>query len=344
MKYEKHDYLIVNVDDKMKLGQVINMKARGASGKSISSELILEDGIEGDDPTKVVFGPEDVVANLGTDPRRGNRVYGVNVQIFEDEITLKGFPFTAFSYRELTEREEETFIKVMFRARKILREHKAFDWAAAVDRCVIKPKQGKMAGYYKFKNLKGGVPQDEIGFTPEDFETKEELLFVTLHEMSHGIWYRQVPKDIQARWAKLFNKRASLNRSQQDALLNLFGLITAMTKEGMDFRGISKALRTEYEDEFRIFDDVLKHIKKVWHMDKEEAETLMKMDDKKFFSMWPTVTDLTDWNYDVSEYATTNVREFFAESMAFYLTGTELPADVTKYCKNTLSKLTRTYE
>lgn len=340
MLFERHDYILLNVDDKTKLAQVIN---RG-DGKKRKNEAILEDGIETDDPVKVQFAPGDIVANLGKEPKRGQKVYGVDIQLFEDFIELKGFPFEVLSYREMSDKDCETFIACMHKAKKILKPLNATDWMGAVDRMVIKPKKGKMAGYYKFKNLKGGVPQDELGLTPESFDVKQELLYIILHEMSHGIWFRQVPKDIQARWAKLFAKRAVLQRSQQDALLNLFGLVKAMQKEGMDFRAIKKHLRAEYEEEFRIFDDVLKHIKKVWHVEVEEAESLLKNDEKKFFSLWPAVTDLTDWTYDVSEYATTSVKEFFAESMAFHLCGMDLPADVTKYCKNTLSRLTRTYE
>lgn len=339
MLFERHDYLLLNVDDKPQLAQVLNVGDK----KRRKNQAILESGIEGDDPVKVEFVPKDIVANLGSQPRRGSKVYGVDIQLFEDTIAAKGFPFEIFSYREMSDKDEENFLKALYQAKKILTKHKAKDWMASVERMVIKPKTGKYAGYYKMKNIKGGGAADEIGLHPENFDFKSELLFLIMHEMSHGIWYRQVSSPIRAKWTRLFAKRAVLSRSTQDSMLSLFSIVSSIFKETSTFSEVRKQLKAEYDEENRLFGEVLSHVRKVWHLDVEEMEALMLKDSKKFFSLWPTVSDLTDWKYDVSEYATKNVKEFFAESMAYYLTGTKLPVDVSKFCKRTLANLTKLY-
>jgi hypothetical protein len=339
VQFEKDDYLIVEQENKKHLGQVINFSTK----KSKASQLVLEKGIETDDPVVIDFRQDDIVCNLGQTPPRTGKILGIQMDIFEDEFKLKGFPFSLYTYRELETREHEILLKVLSRAKKILIEKNAFAFSEMVGRMVLKPCTGKMQGYYKYQNSKK-INQDEIGLTPLDLTNKNELLFTVIHEFSHGIWFRQVPKDIQAKWTRLFAKRAELNRSQEDALLNLFNLVSAMSKEGQRFNEISKGLRTEYEEEFSIWADVLKYIKKTWHIDKDEAESLMKSDPDKFFGMWPSVTDITTWKPDVSEYANTSVKEFFAESVAYWLTGTSVPKDVDTFLNKTFKKLIKYFD
>lgn len=327
MRYGKDDYVIVEVKGKLKLGLAF-----------AKNKVMLEEGVESDEPTIVDIKPNEIVANLGKSPREGQQVYGVKISVYRDFLKFPNWPVPVHTYRDLSDRDKRLLKKAMAKAFAKMDKHGATDWLDALDKIEVRPKKGKVEGWYAHKTTKS-VSKDCMALAPENFQELERLEFVILHESSHGIWFRTVPQHLQAKWAVLFNKRGSMNRYTEQELERLGGAITDTMGQGATFGDILKELKSENPEELEMFKEVIAYVKKVHHIDRDGLEAIAKNQPDRFLELWPSVTDHTDWRADVSEYATTNLKEFFAECMGYYLLGRKLPKDVMAACKGTLKKL-----
>ena len=56
-------------------------------------------------------------------------------------------------------------------------------------------------------------------------------------------------------------------------------------------------------------------------------------------SLWPKSISTSDYEAIISQYATKNYKELFAEAFSFYLTDRELPEVVNKLIKRTINHL-----
>jgi hypothetical protein len=327
MRYGKDDYLIVEVKGRPKLGLAF------AKGK-----VMLEDGVETDEPTIVEFKSSEILANLGKAPREGQQAFGVKINIFRETLKFPNWDVPLHVYRELGDRDKRLLRKAMSKAWAKLDKWGATDWLQSLERMEVRPKKGKVEGWYRYQTTKS-VAKDCLALAPENFQELERMIFVILHESSHGIWFRTVSQGYQARWAALFNKRGSLNRYKDKDLGRLSQAMVDMVAHGATFKDIKKELKSENPEELEILKEVVSYIKKTHHIDEDALQSLAKTKPEKFQSLWPAVADHTDWRADVSEYSTTNLKEFFAECMGYFLLGRKLPKDVTAACKNTLKNL-----
>ncbi|SBV38550.1 Phage protein [Phage NCTB] len=329
--YGKDDYLIIKLESKKVLGLAFS-----------KGKLLLEESATSDEPKVVEFTPDQIVCNLGPQPQVTGKAFGVNIEIYQRDLKA-GWPKPIHVYRNaLTDREANIFVKAMKKAHKILEDKASDNWMGCLTHINLKSNTSKMEGCYVMKTTNAG-PQDVLNFMPVDLTDSKYLVELILHESSHGIWYRQVPRDIKARWSALFNKRAQVQRIEQDDLDTLADVIIEFVKQGSRFPQILKELRSENPDEHDAFKEVISYVKKIHHIDKEELEALALTKPEKFKELWPTVTDNSTFKADITEYATKNVKEFFAESLSYFLSGHSLPKDVEKACKFTLKNLTVHY-
>mgnify|MGYP001193781631 CR=1 FL=1 len=332
MKYGKDDYLVVEVNNKKYFGMAF------AKGK-----LISEDGLEADDMPTIEFKSGEILANLGKDPKRGNKVFGVDIERYENDLQV-GWPIKLNVWRTIEKREKKIVVKAFGQAIDILKQNNADGWTAYLRYLQLKPNKGKMQGFYKTKSSKTERGLDQLCISALDLTNSKELVQLILHEASHGIWARQVPRDIKAQWSSMFNKRNEIQRTEHEELEELARIISEFCRNGMSFKEVLKELSSESPEEHDAFRDAIAYVKKVHHIDKEEFEALAIAKPDKFANLWPIVTDSPQFKPDVTEYAMTNVKEFFAESMSYFLTDRKLPKDVTKGCKATLKNLVRHYE
>lgn len=331
MKYGKDDYVVVEVEGKTHFGLAY------AKGK-----LLKEDGMETHDQQTIEFKSSEMLANLGKTPKIGGKVYGQTIIIYLDDLAV-GWPIKVDIFREIDDREKRCLIKAFKKAKEILEKHDAFGFASCLSKIQVKPNVSKMQGAYHSKTGQEGF-EDILLLTPTDLTNVDELVYYILHESSHGVWFRQLPRDYRARWSSSFNKRNDINRYGETELQELADIVVEISKTGVRFKDMMKELKSENPDEHDAFKEVIAYVKKVHHIDTEEFESLALNKPDKFKELWPVVTDNPMFKVDVTEYAMKNVKEFFAESFSYFLLGRKLPNDVVKGCKATVKSLIKTYE
>lgn len=322
--YSSDDYLIVKQGSKHEFGTAI--------GKN---KLLLEKGVESDDTSKTIdFEDSDVVGNFGPEVVPGTSAFGITMNPYEFSIEDKKWGTIHF-YRKIKDDREMKYFKAMLK--------KVYDQLAKINATgflpittKVLPQKGKKAGWYNF-NFKNG---DSMGLLPVDFRDQEYNLYVLMHEAAHGIWFRQVPKDVQVKWIDVYEDRIKVHSADKKKLKRL------ATEAAGCAEGIGSYIKNECEGEdVDIMKECLAYVKRVHKLTSKQLEMYIEQNGtKSILKFWPKATDIGKPVPDVSEYATESYEEFFAETFAYYMTGKKLPKDVKKLLKSTIKALTKSYD
>lgn len=324
--YAVDDHLIVRIGTKNFLGLYIGR-----------SRILLEDGVARDDEdTQKEFRAEDVLANLGKKPEIGS-VFGVKVEPFIRKLTLPVIGEVRL-YRESFKKQHFDLLKSCCDSVvKLFEKNRMLSWLDTFSHIDLRTKISKYAGSYCYKRTKDGGKTDFITINGISFDDRAYLEYVLTHEFCHGVWFRMVPDHIKVRWSIIYGKRIkrqSFNESDLQRLLKDIqaydGSIHNFMKEMAD------------ENQVTLLKEIYSHIKRVHRLDKKDVDMLVQNNRDALDDIWPEHQDISDQVNDVgSEYALTNVREFFAETMTAHLQGKKLPKDVTNACDATIQKLIR---
>lgn len=323
MNVSKDDYVLLNLGQaKPQLALVLNPKG----------QAYLDSGAEKDDAGKnnVRFVPEQVVANLGPDPKVG-QAFGVKIEPY-----IKSFPYrgwgTIHLFRKLDKLERKALKSGLDRCEKQLKAAKL--WKALPIDIYIRPKKGKYAGFYKFKKNKDGTINDSITLNPETLKDPLYNSYIFAHEVGHAIWFRFVPDHIKAKWLKLYTKRVTVTQTKEKDLKELLRSVTSYNGSLRDYQ---KELADE--NELVLIKEIYSYISKKHRISKEDLEMILTEDRERVKDLWPSHAELSETRADVTEYAMVNVREFFAEAFAYHVTGKQLPQDVIKGMSFTVKRL-----
>jgi hypothetical protein len=196
----------------------------------------------------------------------------------------------------------------------------------------IRSGRGKYAGMY-IHSGKEDKPHRLQLFLKDDHST--QMNYVLYHEAGHAIRYQYVksPK-IRSLWLKWFNLSVPVEPIEEKEFKKLLKRIEKEECESVGEFGSS----LEEEDQ-RTLKTVLRFIKQIHHVGAKELNCLLAAQKYEQLSdLWPSrELDVSDLKPIVSEYATKNVEELFAESFAFYMTKKKLPKNIEKLLENTLS-------
>lgn len=327
--YAKNDYLIVDHSGRLQLGLVLS-----------KGNLLLEKGVELDETSQsIAFSAETVRANLGQKPIFG-KVFGINVEPYDRTIAIPEWGDLRI-YRTKMKREERDNLKKAFKeAYAILNKHNAFSFTKFLSHVELRTATGKYAGKFIKKRAKGDdIKVDVIAINNVPLTDYKYALYVIMHEAAHGIWFRQVPKNVQAKWLKLYAKRMVVQSVSDKHLSRLSKSVEAYDGSINDY---IKEMASD--EETIILKEVIAHIRKVHKLDRFDLDILFDSGNREMLSsLWPVATDIAKPTFEPSVYALTNPKEFFAESMSYYLTGVMIPKDLKKACEKTLEALTINY-
>lgn len=329
IKYESDDVLVVKFGTKTIYGTYIGR-----------DRILREDGVEKDDADsdemQVSFKPADVLANLGKKPNVGS-VYGLKIEPFIRKLQIPFFGEVRV-YRENFTKENVDVLKSCAEAvEKLFKKNRLTKWLDNLSHVELRSKKGKYAGSFTCRRSKDDPKVDSISLNNIPFDDRTYLEYVLIHECTHGVWFRQVPDHLKAKWSKLYTKRIERKSYDQSDLRDLLQSI-----KGYDgsINNFSKEMADDAQR--HLLKEIYSYIKRVHKLDRGDVDTLVENDRDALESIWPEHQDISNQTNDVgSEYALTNVREFFAETMTFHLLGRKLPKDVTKGCEATLQKVLR---
>lgn len=296
-----------------------------------------------DNPRSIDFAPDQVLVNLGPQPKFGT-VYGCKVEwLHETRQTDEWGPIHFF--RDTTGKERKA-VRQVLDGQLALRKKLGLpvpDYMASVH---VREKSGKWAGTYAYRprNKEGDI----ITLRPSSFTEPTEqqsvvkpsrwLDYVVAHEDAHGWWYRYCTAKVKARWIKAYHSLCVLSASEPDEVKSLGRDFLKTTATVRDYR-------TDLPEEHQaLFDGCISWIVDYHSLSRDNIDTLLDVDRSSVKALWPTdkLFD-TDTQIPLGEYASTSVEELFAEAFALrYATGMKLPKQFENLMAKTITFLART--
>ncbi len=277
---------------------------------------------------------KDLVLNLGPKPKAG-KVWGIDLtNLYYTKKVHDTFGSMFFFYKPDKEVVRNLWAG-LDKAYKILDK---LGLAFVLERDItweILPaaKTEKYAGMY-IRRVKGENVIERIQIKPESV-TSAELPYVILHELAHCIDANYVTsRKLKALWLRLFTtsiKVATVQKSMSAELLNML----------MDQPNVPSDFKSSLDEEQTVaFKCIMRTIQSVNALSIKELDVLFDaqmFDDIK--AVWPLRTiPRKDIAPIVSDYATKNVRELFAESFSHHYTKrTKIPEAVVKLLERTIS-------
>jgi hypothetical protein len=327
MKMRKGDYGIAKQDQ----GKDYLFKAL-ADSDSRSVEAVLEKDchVQGLRHTMTV-ALSDVVLNLGSDPHPG-KVYGYDVgTLHRKRLTHDKFGDVHFFYRP----DKQVLADLKESMDKVAERLKRQDLLFLLDNMIFEvlPYNGeKFAGrFLKSKNEK--LPK-RIQIRPEIMPASE-YQYVWYHELGHNLHldYCKPAKKLNASWLKLFNTSIRVDTIKKDKSQQLLDALIGGEEPPSDFkRGLD-------EEDALAFKWLIRTIQQVNGLSIQDLDILFEADMKdEVAKVWP-VRNISHKELApiVSDYATVNFKELFAECFAFYMVKKKLPEPIVKLMERSIS-------
>lgn len=315
----KDNYIIVRVGSRYKLGFAHNPERNAC---------YLEETLNSDEPEVFEYDDKTLIACLGADPELGT-AFGVHIEPQRSEVESDFGPI--IYYRKMNKAEKKAFKWALAKALETLKENK-LDGVLPIKRLEVRNKKGKYAGTYSIKR-KGDDVQDKITFHPQVMEDPKYNLYVVLHEVSHALWFRKMSDEFRARWLVSYNEHTHVNKAKKSQLESM---LKRLVESQVGIREFNKDLDDEDK---AIFREILVYLKRHHKLSPQDVNLLLTHNSQVLGEIWPTSASLSESDQPISQYATTKVEEFFAESVSFYLTGQTLPKKIDTLLQKTLKHI-----
>jgi hypothetical protein len=190
---------------------------------------------------------------------------------------------------------------------------------------------GKYAGYYKHSKNTEKLPH-ELAIKPE-FAMESDLHYIICHEFGHYVHANLLtqPK-INATWIRLFNTSIKVKTFKKDETTALVDAMLSGEERPSDFKSNLD------EDQRLAWNWVLRTIKQDHGLSIYELDTLFQAEEHdEIRRVWPSRTlHQKDLAPVISEYATVNHKETFAEAFSFHLIKRKLPSKVTELVEKSI--------
>jgi hypothetical protein len=269
----------------------------------------------------------------GTDPHPG-RVFGCDTKtIYQGKKTLPLFGSLHWFYKPSKE-VGDGLVRGFNKVEKILKAQR-LEFIVDPGTCVwevYKYDGEKYGGWYKRSRAPDKNPH-RLKILPEGYEP-QKYPYVILHEYAHHLHSEYVTgKKLNGAWIRLYNTSIKVAAIPKEKSLEILDNLLDQEDLPSDFKG-----QLEEQDAIA-FKWIVKAIQQQHKLSLKEIDLLFEADYKDDIrEIWPT-RGLTSSDLDpvVSEYATKNVRELFAEAVSFHLTGVQIPKAAINLVEKSLS-------
>lgn len=328
---EKQDYVIAQGKQKAPyLFQVTQV-----DGKTISGVLEQDRRKK---PTPIEISKKDVIVNLGPEPRSG-KVYGIDVS----NIYRKAFNHDWWGPIYFYVKPDAPTMKVLRtgldRTAEVLEKKKLTDFVELFS-TEIRAKQGKYAGMYHHNPKQGST----VWYAPECSQGSQTTMnYVIFHEFGHAVRYNGLSAAVKLRqkWLRLYQKSIKPIVVPAKALSSVHDQLIEQRQsdDGIGFTEAMRNVASVDEKHAKVVKVLNEWFKKIHHVGAKELGLAWQADDLSYINkLWPTAPiDTSDLNPIISEYATRNVEELFAETFAFYMQKTKLPDEYVELMEESLS-------
>lgn len=162
---------------------------------------------------------------------------------------------------------------------------------------------------------------------------ESDLHYIICHEFGHYVHANLLtqPK-INATWIRLFNTSIKVKTFKKDETTALVNTMLSGEERPSDFKSNLD------EDQRLVWNWVLRTIKQDHGLSIYELDTLFQAEEHdEIRRVWPSRTlHQKDLAPVISEYATVNHKETFAEAFAFHLTKRKLPSKVVELVEKSI--------
>lgn len=306
------------------------LKVSGVHNGVISG--VLEKGAHIEEQRTVLdIAPKEVILNLGPKPYPG-KVYGIDLaKRYRGKKEMDEVGDVHFFYsisKEAFKSLNRAFRITRKRLTKLGLEQLLIDpmvWE------VEKAEGQKYSGMYTAARKEG---RPVISIRPE-LMTPDQYPYVISHELGHHLDFAYLvnQENLQARWMELYNTSVKVVNTSRKELKELYSLY-------VDTGDSPKAFMASLQEEDKLkFRKVLKIIRSHKRFSINDLQLLYEQGKSDVIEqLWPA-HDIPDREPDplVTEYATKNVGELFAEAFAFYVTGVKLPKSVTRLMEKSIA-------
>jgi len=333
LKISAGDYGIAKMGAEDGKGKIFLFKATAVHNGIVTGILTKDSHIRRDrEPIEV--RTKDLLAVLGDDPFPGKSFGCDTSMIYRGRKTHDVWGPIYWFYKP----EKETGRAVMAafdKTAKVITRH-GLDFAIDPSTCVweiVVFNGEKYAGMYKPSRNPDKVPH-RFHIRPEIMQAPE-YPYVIYHEFGHHIHNGFVTsRKLNAAWVRLYNTSIRVKSIPKDKSLELLdGLLSSPENRPSDYKSNLS------EDDELVYKLILRHISRDYSLSPRELDLLFEAeyyDDIR--NVWPTRgVSRKDLAPIVTEYATKNVKELFAEAFAFHMVGKKLPKDVQALLEKSLS-------
>ena len=285
-------------------------------------------------PSIVSIPTDDVKVNFGSKLPEGV-AFGVDLSaVYRGKKSHDTFGDVHF-FTKVSKDQGERLWKAFDRVSSKLAKHRLDGLLSLPTAVEVHKPRGKYAGWFKRSNDPDTIPH-RIAYTFQPNVSTIE--YVVAHELGHlaEAHILRHHKEHWAKWIRLYNASISpVVLSVADQKQYKKDLLQ-VASEGLPLKKWLSSLDVE---ERRKANTILGWIRKVHSLSVEELDTLVgSEEEQEIHSVWPCEVITTKGVAPlVTEYATLNVKELWAESFALYLCGKELPKEVTKLLEKALS-------
>lgn len=292
-------------------------------------------------PTHLTFKTRDVAANLGSKPLDG-KVFGFDlasryrgsVDLHEDFPTLHVYAGGVSKSSRDSLLTSMDFVSNRLKALGLsfLLDGTATEWS-------VHPKRGKYAGYYKHSSNPESHPHlisVSLGADFYEEDSKAPFAYVLAHELGHALHFQHFTREAfpkkNASWLNLYLSSVPFQAVSKEDRIRLF-------KSVVQYGSLREwEAKTSIEEDSAMMKVVLRDMHLASRMRPRDVDVMLSAEDHDTLrSLWPTLpSGKTVPEPILTDYATKNVQELFAESFAFYVLGKKLPSQISKILESTL--------
>ena len=294
--------------------------------KSINPLIIVAQPDDRMNSEEVTAERKDIICVLGQRPHSG-KVFGVDTtNIFRCSKPLPELYGQQLHYFCAPDKQVRKGIDTAFRI--VAKASTKQRLQALLDAFIfykVKILPGKATGMYAHNKDYDTLDIDPFKCTITD------LPEVIAHELGHHAFTYLEPEQ-QAKWMQLYIRHIKPQVYSASQCEQMKDLVSSFTD-------LSQAKTDVPEDDMQLFNRCLLFVRQRCHMSYKQLNKLFQVDPDSVLSQWPTQITVDDYEQLISQYATKNYNELFAESFAYYILGKELPKVVNNLMTKTISQL-----
>jgi hypothetical protein len=296
--------------------------------------IVIPDHLRYAEERTIEITTRDILVRLGKSPKPG-KVYGVDVaNVYRKSISHEFWGLIHFFVKPDDEVKKRLKVGLDYCGNKL--DKMGFREYTTKFQTEIKAKKGKYAGMYQHR------PDDKsiVWYAPEMSEDQKTMNYIIFHEFGHVLRFNGLRGvKIRAKWQRLFQQSVAPVVVSRKYLDGLKAHIKDSAEAEASLGSIIKEFQKDEEETASYLKALGRWFRQIHHISPRELQVLWEANDiATIESLWPTSSiDTSKMAPILTEYATKNVEECFAEAFAHYMMGNKIPAHIEKLLEKSLS-------